>query len=44
MIRSTTEPWDSARRLAEYLEGLKNAEADREGTHFFFTISSLKVP
>jgi hypothetical protein len=40
-IRCTIEAWDSARCLAEYLEGLKNAEADREGTHFPFTISSL---
>jgi hypothetical protein len=41
-IRCTIEAWDSARCLAEYLEGLKNAEADREGTHFPFTISSLR--
>jgi hypothetical protein len=40
-IRSTAEASDSARHLAEYLEGLKNAEADREGTHFPFVTSSL---
>jgi Zn-finger protein len=40
-IWSTAEASDSARRLAEYLEGLKNAKADREGTHFPFVISSL---
>jgi hypothetical protein len=41
MIRSNAEAWDFARCLTEYLEGLKSAEADREGTHFPFTTSSL---
>jgi hypothetical protein len=41
-IQSTAEASDSARCLAEYLEGLKNAEADREGTHFSFVTSSLR--
>jgi hypothetical protein len=41
MIQSNAEAWDSARRLTEYLEGLKNAEADQDGTHFPFTTSSL---
>jgi hypothetical protein len=41
MIRSNAKAWDSVRCLTEYLEGLKNAEADRKGTHFPFTTSSL---
>jgi hypothetical protein len=41
-IQSTAEASDSARRLAEYLDGLKNAKADREGTHFSFVTSSLR--
>jgi hypothetical protein len=41
MIRSTAEAWDSAWRLTKYLEGLKNAEADREGTHFPCTTLGL---
>jgi hypothetical protein len=40
-IRSTTEAWDSSRHLTEFLEGFKNAEADRGGTHFPFTTSTL---
>jgi hypothetical protein len=36
MIRSTVAALDSTRCIAEFLEGLKNAEADREGTHFSF--------
>jgi hypothetical protein len=40
-IRSTVEACDSARCLPKYLEGLKNVEADQEGTHFSFTMSSL---
>jgi hypothetical protein len=35
-IRSPIEAWKSSQRLTEYLEGLKNAEADRKGTHFSF--------
>jgi hypothetical protein len=41
MIRSTAQAWDSTRRLTKYLEGLKNAEADREDTHFPFTTPSI---
>jgi hypothetical protein len=41
-IRSNAEAWDSARRFTEYLEGLKNVEADQEGTHFPFTTSNLR--
>jgi hypothetical protein len=41
-IRSTAEALDSVRCLVEYLEGLMKAEADREGTHFSFVISSLR--
>jgi sulfate adenylyltransferase subunit 1 (EFTu-like GTPase family) len=36
MIRSSAEAWESSQRLIEYLEGLKNAKADREGTPFSF--------
>jgi hypothetical protein len=36
MIRSTVAALDSTWCIAEFLEGLKNAEADREGTHFSF--------
>jgi hypothetical protein len=42
MIRSTTEARDFARLLADYLEGLKDTEADREGTHSSFAASSLR--
>jgi hypothetical protein len=35
-VISTTEAWDCARRAADFLEGLKNREADREGTFFSF--------
>jgi hypothetical protein len=41
MIRSNTDARDYARQLLEYLDGLKNAEADREGTHYSFTASTL---
>jgi hypothetical protein len=40
MIWSTAEAWDSTWHPPKYLESLKNAEADREGAHFPFTISS----
>jgi hypothetical protein len=36
MIQSSPEAWESAQRLAAFLEGLKNAKADHEGTHFPF--------
>jgi hypothetical protein len=40
-IRSTFEANDSVLRVAAFLEGLKDAEANREGTLSFFTASSL---
>jgi hypothetical protein len=33
-VLSTTDAWNSSRRVTEFLEGLKNREADREGTPF----------
>jgi hypothetical protein len=33
-IVSTTEGWDYSRCVIEFLEGLKNREADREGNAF----------
>jgi hypothetical protein len=36
MIQSTAKALDSFRRLTKFLESLKNAEADRECTHFYF--------
>jgi hypothetical protein len=33
-ILSTADAWDSSRRVTEFLEGLKNQEADREGKPF----------
>jgi hypothetical protein len=33
-VLSTTKAWNSSRRVTEFLEGLKNREADREGTPF----------
>jgi hypothetical protein len=41
MIRSTIEAKDSVLRIANFLEGLKDAEADRKGTLSSFTASSL---
>jgi hypothetical protein len=41
MIQSNAEAWDFAWCFTDYLEGLKNTEANREGTHFPFTTSSL---
>jgi hypothetical protein len=40
-ICSTAEARDSARWLADFLEGLKDIEIDREGTHSSFTPLSL---
>jgi hypothetical protein len=31
-VLSTVDTWDSSRRVTDFLEGLKNREADREGT------------
>jgi hypothetical protein len=31
-VLSTADAWDSSRCVSEFLEGLKNQEADREGT------------
>jgi hypothetical protein len=42
MIRSTVEARDFARLLADYLEGLKDTEADQAGTHSSFATSSLQ--
>jgi hypothetical protein len=41
MIRSTVEAKDSVLRVTTFLEGLKDAEADQEGTLSSFTASSL---
>jgi hypothetical protein len=41
MIRSTVEAKDTVLRVADFLEGLKDAEANREGTLSSFTTSSL---
>jgi hypothetical protein len=40
-IRSTIEAKDSALRITDFLEGLKVAEANQEGTLSSFTASSL---
>jgi hypothetical protein len=39
-IRSSAEAWESSQRLTEYLEGLRNAEADRKGSHVSFYYSN----
>jgi hypothetical protein len=41
---SAAEAWDFCRRTTEFLEGLKNREADQQGNHlllhyFFLSIS-----
>jgi hypothetical protein len=41
MIRFTVEANDSVLRVAAFLEGLKDAKADWEGTISSFTASSL---
>jgi hypothetical protein len=41
MIHSTVEAKDSILQIADFLEALKDAEADREGTLSSFTASSL---
>jgi hypothetical protein len=41
MICSTIEANDSILQVAAFLEGLKDAEADRDGTRSSFTASSL---
>jgi chromosome segregation ATPase len=41
MIRSTVEAKDTVLRVADFLEGLKDAEANQEGTLSSFTASSL---
>jgi hypothetical protein len=33
-VLSTADAWDSSRRVTDFLEGLKNREADQEGTPF----------
>jgi hypothetical protein len=33
-VLSTADAWDSSRRVTEFLEGLKNRKADREGIPF----------
>jgi hypothetical protein len=33
-IMSIADIWDSSRRVTDFLEGLKNQEADREGTPY----------
>jgi hypothetical protein len=34
MVLSTVEAWNSSQHVTEFLEGLKNREADWEGTPF----------
>jgi hypothetical protein len=34
-ILSTADAWDSSRHVTDFVEGLKNWEADREGTPVF---------
>jgi hypothetical protein len=34
IVLSTTDTWDSSRHVTDFLEVLKNQEADREGTPF----------
>jgi hypothetical protein len=41
MIHSTVEAKDSTLRIADFLEGLKDVEAGREGTLSSITTSSL---
>jgi hypothetical protein len=38
---STANAWDSSRRVIEFLEGLKNREADREGILFALVDASI---
>jgi RAB protein geranylgeranyltransferase component A len=40
-IRSNVETRDSAQRILEYLESLKDVEADQEGTCSSFAASNL---
>jgi hypothetical protein len=40
-IRSTVKAKDSVLQITDFLEALKDAEADQEGTHSSFTASSL---
>jgi hypothetical protein len=42
MIRSTAEARDLARLLIDYLEGMKDTEANRVGTHSSFAASGLQ--
>jgi hypothetical protein len=42
MIRSTAEARNFARVPTEYLEGLKDMNADRAGAHSYFAASSLQ--
>jgi hypothetical protein len=34
MVLSTADAWNSSQHVTEFLEGLKNREADREGIPF----------
>jgi hypothetical protein len=40
---STSNAWDSSRHVTDFLEGLKNREADREGTPFCSFVTSVPV-
>jgi hypothetical protein len=40
-VLSTADAWDSYRRVTEFLEGLKNREADREGIPFALHDASI---
>jgi hypothetical protein len=42
-IQSTAKARDVARLLADYLDGLKDMEANRAGTHYSFAASSLRL-
>jgi hypothetical protein len=40
-ILSITDAWNSSRRVTEFLEGLKNREADQEGIPFVLLAASI---
>jgi hypothetical protein len=44
-VLSTADVWNSSRRVTEFLDGMKNWEADREGTPLYsFAISVPLTP
>jgi hypothetical protein len=42
-VLSIADAWDSSRRVTDFLEGLKNREADREGTPFCSFVTSVPL-